>query len=171
MKLQEFLESDTVQIIMKYEDILTPAILKNLLPILKELDEFKGKTITIVDSTNYEDSKGEVQTTYAYKLGDESIFGEEIVLYSIFKSPPVYNNDLSKILEAAKAKGAILTPLLFNGHSLVKNVLLEFDPKTLEDSKVLERKKLHDLLDTVLDNQENYLASEERHFIIRGKLN
>lgn len=153
--------------------MLTSNDLAMFLPILKDVEEFKGKNVTVTHIPNWIDENG-VHTSHSMKFGELSVFKDDIQLYSISQTPEIYDNDMSKYIKESGEKGACITPLFFEAADMfpTKRVVLKFSPEELQDSTMREtntiREDLHKLLDKVLDNPEEYRVKGTRGIIIRG---
>jgi hypothetical protein len=71
--------------------------------------------------------------------------------------------------------GAAITPTLYDIKTFEpkKKILLEFSPEMVQDQQMANgeailRQELHDLLDKVLDNPQDYQIKGERGLLIRG---
>ena len=178
MTLEEFCNLefvlDTFRTSTPMSGILTSNDLAVFLPILKDVEEFKGKNVYIVHTPTWEDKAGAVQHSVSIKFSELSKFKDDIYLYSIAQTPEIYDNDLGKYIEASKKNGACITPLFFEAGEMSpsKRVVLKFSPEELQDSSMRGtntiREDLHKLLDKVLDNPEEYRIKGTKGLIIRG---
>ena len=83
----------------------------------------------------------------------------------------MYNPDT---LHSPVKDGAAITPTLYDTKTFEpkKKIVLEFKPERVQDGitnhEAVIRQELHDLLDKVLDNPEEYQIKGERGLLIRG---
>lgn len=154
--------------------ILTSRDLEVLLPILKMVDEFKGKNVSIIHQPTFEDKDGKPQHSFSMKFGEATVFKDDIQLYSITQTPEIYDNDISKYIQGSGVKGACITPAFFESGEMSpsKRVVLKFYPEELQDSSMRGtntiKEDLHKLLDKVLDNPEEYRIKGTKGIILRG---
>lgn len=139
---------------------------------LFEFPEFSGLTsLEIVDHPIVEIDKGPVVVP-TYKLSDVSNFKGKGYILSIALLPEMYD---PKTLNNPVKDGAAITPALYDPRTFEpkKKIILEFSPEMVQDiqmanGEAVVRQHLHDLLDKVLDNPEDYRVKGERAVLIRG---
>lgn len=183
MKLREFLEKAFQYGPIQYDKfsdyILRGDALRFCIPHLLECEEFKDVTnIKVVDTPGYWDdsiegiSQNKLVKTY-HLLKDECLSGD-IILYSIGFLPPVYN--INDLLTPVK-NGCSVSPALYSPEDFlpIKKIMLSYSPEMIADdihiSEYQYRKKIHDILDDILDHQEEYLMKErQKGIVIRGEI-
>ena len=147
--------------------------------MFSECEEFKDVTnIKVVDTPGYWDdsiegiSQNKLVKTY-HLLKDECLSGD-IILYSIGFLPPVYN--INDLLTPVK-NGCSVSPALYSPEDFlpIKKIMLSYSPEMIADdihiSEYQYRKKIHDILDDILDHQEEYLMKErQKGIVIRGEI-
>ena len=139
---------------------------------LLEFPEFSGLTsIEILDTPVFE-IDGEPKVIPTYKLGDVLKFEGKGYLLSLFFTPEIFNpENLNKPVK----DGACITPLVYDPITFEpkKKIVIEFSPERAQDMEFLDqdavlRQELHDLLDKILNNPEEYTVKGERHVMLRG---
>lgn len=162
MRLEELFNTEFGQKTFDHEGVLRGENLKLLLPVIKECNEFKDKEITILN-TPY--------GTLPYKVREEVRMSNSIEIYSIEKTPEIFDNDLMKVLKESVANEAVITPVVFAEGILepIRSIILSFSVEALSFS-LNERLRLHKLLDNVLNDIGKYKAKGKVGIIIRGKL-
>jgi hypothetical protein len=183
MKLREFLEKAFQYGPLTYgsftDYVLKGDVLKECIPQLLECDEFKDVTnIKVVDTPSYWDDsiegirQNKIIQTYNL-LKDECLCGD-IILYIVGFLPPVY--DIKDLLNPVK-NGCSISPTLYSPEDFlpIKKIMLSYSPEIIADdihiSEYQYRKKIHDILDDILDHQEEYLMKERNKGIfIRGNI-
>ena len=139
---------------------------------LLQLPEFSGLTsLEIIDKPIVEiDGRPVVVPTV--KLSDVSRFKGNGYILSFALLPEMYD---PKTLHKPVKDGAAITPALYDPITFEpkKKIVLEFSPEMAQDlqmanGEAILRQHLHDLLDKVLDNPEDYRVKGERPIIVRG---
>jgi hypothetical protein len=138
---------------------------------LLECDELKNLySLRFVDTPTFR-AGDETYTVETYKLMDVSKFKGAGVILSIALTPEMY--DPNVLIKPVK-DGAAISPTFYNPTNFepYKRILLEFSPERKQDGisnhEEIVRQELHDLLDKVLDNPEDYRVKGERSVLIRG---
>jgi hypothetical protein len=148
---------------------------KDLEPIkdkILQFPEFSGLTsLEIINSPSFV-LEGRTITAATYKLSDVSKFKGNGYILSFALTPEMY--DPKKLHEPVK-DGAAITPALYDPKTFEpkKKILIEFSPEMAQDlqmanGEAILRQHLHDLLDKVLDNPEDYRVKGERAVLVRG---
>lgn len=145
--------------------------LENIRELISEDETFKG-----CDEINFlsypvlqVDGKNMSVATYKWQEGLK--FAGRAYILSLALTPKMY--DPSQILKPIK-NGAGLSPTIYNPETFepVKKIILEFKPERTQDGitnhEAVIRQELHDLLDKVLDNPEDYMMEGKRGLLIRG---
>jgi hypothetical protein len=79
-----------------------------------------------------------------------------------------------KTMHTPVLDGACITPTMYDPTTFEpkKKIVLEFSPEALQDdvnsTEEVKRKQLHETLDKILDNPENYQIKGERGLLVRG---
>lgn len=185
-KMQDLLKQPEQILVGKYghDTIYGKEQLEKIRELISEDETFKGcdeinflsypvvevtKTPIIPDSLLQEEKKVMMVKTYKWEEGLK--FSGKAYILSLALTPKMY--DPSQILKPIK-NGAGLSPVLYNPENFepVKKIILEFSPDRPQDGitnhEEVIRQELHDLLDKVLDNPENYLMEGKRGLLIRG---
>jgi hypothetical protein len=138
---------------------------------LLECDEFKNlHSLRFVDTPTFR-AGDEVYVVETYKLMDVSKFKGAGVILSIALTPEIYDPN---ILFKPVKDGAAITPSFYDPTNFepYKRIILEFSPERIQDGisnhEEIIRQELHDLLDKVLDNPEDYRVKGERSVLVRG---
>jgi hypothetical protein len=114
-------------------------------------------------------------TTYqaqTIKLGDDTKFVGKVTLYNMFFTPEMF--DPNKIHTTVK-DGALITPTLYDPMTFLptKKIVLTWNPEIKQDilnidTEQEQRQILHNLLDNVLENPEEYELKGDRSVLVRG---
>lgn len=134
---------------------------------LQECDEFKDCELHITNELSVKNDKGEEKFCKTRIMHRGIEFKGIVYLHSITLTPQVWN------LNKLQNYKAIITPLAYNENlEPTKIISLSFNPEQIQDALVLKteedvRKELHDLLDKVLDNPENYKLPSERGILLQ----
>jgi hypothetical protein len=146
-------------------------VLEPLKDKLLECDEFKNlHSLRFVDTPTFR-SGDEIYIVETYKLMDVSKFKGAGVILSIALTPEIYDPN---ILFKPVKDGAAITPAFYNPTNFepYKRIILEFSPERMQDGisnhEEIIRQELHDLLDKVFDNPEDYRIKGERSVLVRG---
>ena len=138
---------------------------------LLECDEFKNlHSLRFVDTPTFI-AGGQPYVVETYKLTDVIKFNGVGVLLSIALTPEMY--DPNVLIKPVK-DGAAISPTFYNPTNFepYKRIVLEFSPERMQDGitnhEEIVRQELHDLLDKVLDNPEDYRVKGERAVLVRG---
>ena len=138
---------------------------------LNECDEFKNVTKLVILDTPFTTNKdGDVIEAHSIKLNDNLKFSGKLYLYAIIRTPEMYN--INTMYTPVK-DGCCITPTIYNPETFVpvKHIMLAFSPEQLQDSGMTKdnstRKQLHNMLDTILDNQNEYQVRGEHGIILR----
>ena len=148
--------------------------------MLYETDEFRNVTqLNIVRTPAFTEIQNNTDLTalsYIAKQGME--FTGIAYLYSISLTPETYNP--SELYKEVK-NGAAITPTLYDHIRFTpyKYITLKIDPEcdmnsTLinnVDYEITARERLHNLLNDILDNPEEYRQKGKRRIVIRGVFN
>ena len=148
---------------------------KDLEPIkdkILQFPEFSGlSSLEIIDYPTFE-TGGRMISVPTYRLSDVSSFKGNGYILSLALTPEMYD---PKTLHNPIKDGAAITPALYNPLTFEpkKKIVLEFSPEMAQDlqmanGEAILRQHLHDLLDKVLDNPEDYLIKGERAVLVRG---
>lgn len=196
MKLKDLIElefskkeeqSNNIPIINPYFDVLYKNELELIIDKLKEVDEFKGVEIILVDNHTlyYTDDLTKKHLLIEIKgdLKINTLFCESLLIdenteqlsklskgkcyiYSITLTPEVF--DPNKKLNPIK-DGACISPDFYNPINFLKKkqVMLEFN---VEENIELTIKNAKKLLEKVIRNENDYKAKGERKVIVRGVL-
>ena len=116
---------------------------------------------------------GEVIHPKMYKVNteDKHTFKGKCYLLSLALTPEMYD---SKKLHEPVLEGACITPTTYDPQTFQpkKKIVLEFSPELAQDQQVngesILRKQLHEKLDRIFDNPENYQVKGEKGMFVRG---
>jgi hypothetical protein len=130
---------------------------------------------------------GEVINPKIHKVSseDKHTFKGKCYLLSIALTPEMYD---PKKLHEPVLEGASITPVLYNPQTFEpkKKIVLEFSPEFAQDQYIyglgspsmiedaekngetIIRKQLHEKLDRIFDNPENYQVKGEKGMLVRG---
>jgi hypothetical protein len=145
--------------------------LENIKEEILKCEEFSECTeLTILDYPTYEND-GESYKVQTYKVIEGQKFGGKGFLLSISLSPEIFNPET---IHKPVKDGACITPILYNPLTFepTKKIVLQFSPERIQDGisnhEAIIRQELHDLLDKVLDNPQDYQIKGERYVSVRG---
>jgi len=116
-----------------------------------------------------ENGKTVHNVTYKHKEGQK--YKGKCYLLSLALTPEMF--DPNKI-HTPVLDGACITPTLYDSMTFEpkKKIVLEFSPESLQDdinsTEEVKRKQLHETLDKILDNPENYQVKGEKGLLVRG---
>lgn len=142
--------------------------------IIKECDEFaKCDSLDILTMPlvkgKYPDK---IYTTETINLSDLIEFKGKCYLLSLSLTPEMY--DPHRLIKPVK-NGAAIGPLMYDPLTFEprKHILLTWIPEMVQDilnidTEQEQRHILHNLLDDVLDNPEEYKTKGTRHVLVRG---
>lgn len=138
---------------------------------LLQLEEFSElDELTILDHPTYE-IDGNVYTTNTYKLVEGQKFGGKGFLLSVSLTPETYDPDT---IHTPVKDGACISQTVYDPETFepFKKIVLQFSPERIQDGisnhENLIRQELHELLDKILDNPQDYQVKGERHVLVRG---
>ena len=150
----------------------------------EELEQFKDRILQTEEFADCEEliimkhpvnqnELGEVINPKMYKVSseDKHTFKGKCYLLSLALTPEMYD---PKKLHEPVLEGASITPVLYNPQTFEpkKKIVLEFSPEALQDdvnsTEEVKRKQLHETLDKILDNPENYQVKGEKGVMVRG---
>jgi hypothetical protein len=134
---------------------------------------------------SYKNQDDKILQPMTYKVEKDTNFKGKCYLLSLGLTPEMY--DPAKINEPVK-DGCSITPTMYNPETFLPNkkIILNFSPERLQDSILKPTKKwyqfwkkesnpetevkkeLHDLLDKVLNNPEEYRIKGEKGVMVRG---
>ena len=174
--IKEILESKEFQIKKNKSGIFNETIygeeLEPYLERIKQCEEFSECEELIIIKlpvTKLENGKNAIPLTY--KLGEGLKFKGKCRLLSLALTPEMF--DFNTIHEPV-LDGACITPVIYNPETFEpkKKIILEFSPEELQDdvysTEEVKRKQLHETLDKILDNPENYQVRGEKGVMVRG---
>jgi hypothetical protein len=145
--------------------------LENIKEEILKCEEFSECTeLTILDNPVYEND-GESYMVQTYKVIEGQKFGGKGFLLSISLSPEIFNPET---IHKPVKDGACITPTLYDPLTFepTKKIVLQFSPERVQDgisnNGEVIRQELHDLLDKVLDNPQDYQIKGERSVLVRG---
>lgn len=115
---------------------------------------------------------GTVCTVQTIKYSDSMRFLGDVFIYNISFTPEMY--DPNRILTPVK-DGAAVGPTIYDPMDFTpkRHILLTWNPEMAQDllganTEHEQRQLIHNLLDNVLDNPEEYKVKGERGILIRG---
>ena len=181
MKLKELLEDVFKDGEINPYDTLSSIGIKNYtlygekeLSVIKEklldCEEFSEVTELELVSTPVISVDGNSLMVQSFKISDGVKLMGKGYLLSVMLSPQMY--DPNKVNEPVK-DGACITPTFYNAETFepTKKIVLTYSPERPANemgSEELIRQELHDLLDKVFDNPEEYVVKGERGVLVRG---
>jgi len=141
--------------------------------IIKECDEFaKCDSLDILTMPLVKKVGGGVYTANTIKLSDLMEFKGRCYLLSLGLTPEMY--DPSRLIKPVK-NGAAIGPTIYDPTDFTprKHILLTWSPEVVQDilnidTEQEQRQILHNLLDDVLDNPEEYKTKGFRGILVRG---
>ena len=141
--------------------------------IIMNTDEFKEcDSLEILEHPLVKDKNGEILTTSTVKLSDVMKFKGKCYLLSLALTPVMYDpNQLIKPVKNGAAMGPVIyDPMTFEPR---KHILLTWSPEIVQDilnidTEQEQRQIIHNLLDDVLDNPEEYQTKGFRGLLVRG---
>lgn len=142
--------------------------------IIKECDEFnKCDSLDILTMPSVQGKNNEtIYTPNSIKLSDLTEFKGRCYLLSLAITPEMY--DPNQLIKPVK-NGAAIGPTIYDPSTFepIKHILLTWSPEVVQDilnidTEQEQRQILHNLLDDVLDNPEEYKTKGMRHVLVRG---
>jgi hypothetical protein len=141
--------------------------------IIKECDEFaKCDSLEILKMPLVKKVGGGVYTANTIKLSDLMEFKGRCYLLSLGLTPEMY--DPSRLIKPVK-NGAAIGPTIYDPTDFTprKHILLTWSPEMVQDilnidTEQEQRQILHNLLDDVLDNPDEYKTKGLRYVLVRG---
>lgn len=139
---------------------------------LMSCDEFKDvEELTFLKAPMVSNTDGKPFVVGTLKISDGMKFQGKAYVYSISLSAETF--DPTKAFSPVK-DGIGLSPALYNPLSFApeKRIILTFNTAEAQDSMFQDdgqyKRNIHNMLDKVLDNPEEYQIHGERHILIRG---
>jgi hypothetical protein len=149
----------------------------------EEFSECEELIIMKYPVTKLEDGKTVHNVTYKHKEGQK--FKGKCYLLSLSLTPQMFD---PKMMHTPVLDGACITPTMYDPTTFEPKmkIVLEFSPEALQDQYIyglgspsmiedaekngekIIRKQLHETLDKILDNPENYQVKGERGLLVRG---
>jgi len=182
----DFLEKSKFKSLTSLNQVIYAEELYPYLEEIKNCEEFINcDELHILKTPVTLDGNGNSIISKNYKLVDEQSFKGKCYLLSLSLIPEMY--DPKKIMEPVM-DDAVLTPAIYNPLNFEpkKKIIIEFNPEMLQDQSLylignpsmIEdaekevknnlRKKLHETLDKILDNPENYHPKVDKSVMVRG---
>jgi hypothetical protein len=149
-------------------DILDHGLIEGIRKELLNCREFKNcKSFEILNKPTFIDSNGKGWICETIKLGEFNDFRGQVLLYSIFQGPEIFVQE--KFYEPVK-DGCSITPMIYDPTTFEpsQRIMLGFNPEDLQDRVLNFRKELHETLDKILDNPNEYQLRGERPIMVRG---
>ena len=153
---------------------------------IKQCEEFSecDEIVIMKYPVTLDENNNTIQTKN-YKVVPNQKFKGKCYLLSLALTPEMY--DPKKIHEPV-LDGACITPTIYNPETFEpkKKIVLEFSPEISQDKTIYDygspsmindiedtreqqlRKQLHETLDKILDNPENYQIKGEKGVMVRG---
>jgi hypothetical protein len=178
MKLKEFVE--IVQVTHPDDNLLTDNQMygKNLekyKEIILKTDEFKEcESLDILEYPVSKSKDGKVLTPYTIKLSDIMKFKGRCYLLSLTLTPEMYDPTLmlTPVKDGAAIGPAVYDPITFEPK---RQILLTYNPSVhfnfdnkFEPTEEFKRNEIHQLLDKVLDNFDEYKIKGTKEVLVRG---
>jgi hypothetical protein len=141
--------------------------------IIKECDEFtKCDSLEILSMPLVKGKKDKIYTAETIKLSDLMEFKGKCYLLSLALTPEMY--DPNQLLKPVK-NGAAMGPTIYDPSTFEprKHILLTWSPEMAQDlsgtnDELTLRNDIHNLLDDVLDNPDEYKTKGTRYVLVRG---
>jgi len=176
MKLKEFIE--IVELGKTENDSFNELYgkqLKKYKDIILKTDEFKDcESLDILEHPVSKSKDGNVLTPYTIKLSDIMKFKGRCYLLSLTLTPEMYDPTL--MLEPVK-DGAAIGPTVYDPITFEpkRQILLTYNPSVhfniknpFEPTEEMKRGEIHQLLDKVLDNFDEYKIKGVKGVLVRG---
>lgn len=145
--------------------------LENLKEEILKCEEFSEcEELTILDQPTYEND-GEVYQVQTYKVIEGQKFIGKGFLLSVSLTPEMFNPET---IHNPVKDGCCVTPVIYDSKTFepTRKIVLQFSPERVQDGisnhEEIVRQELHDLLDKVLDNPQDYQIKGERYVLVRG---
>jgi hypothetical protein len=181
MKLQELIEEITSSSEYLYGEELNPY--KERILQTEEFSECDELIIMKYPVTILENGKTVQNVTYKHKEGQK--FKGKCYLLSLSLTPQMFD---PKKMHTPVLDGACITPTMYDPTTFEpkKKIVLEFSPEFAQDQYIyglgspsmiedaekngerILRKQLHEKLDRIFDNPENYQVKGEKGMFVRG---
>lgn len=134
-------------------------------------EHYLVKEVEWIDYVGGASKKGEAVVTTTHKLVDsdyETYEGKTAYVYQILFSPKMYD---PKTLHDAVKDGCTFGPLVYNPETFIpkRKIIIEFSPEYTQEILTEENMKqsLHDKLEKVLTNPEDYMPQGFRACMLR----
>lgn len=163
MKIKDLMNDIFTQDMLNGNGDLTlyPKDLEKIKDQIIKLDEFKDVSELVVLEIPYvEDMEGNPVESISVNLDDSVKFSDKLYIYSISLSPEIF--DTSKLNQLVK-DGASLSPLIYDPitYTPTRRITMEFSVEK-ESFKIL-----HDTLDDIFKNPNDYKIKGDRSVIVR----
>jgi len=178
MKLKEFLEIALIgeknESNLRFEEnVIYGGNLNKYKHLIKECDEFaKCDSLDILTMPLVKGNDDKIYTSNTVKLSDLMEFKGKCYLLSLTLTPEMY--DPSQLIKPVK-NGAAMGPTMYDPLTFEprKRILLTWSPEMVQDilnidTEQEQRQIIHNLLDDVLDNPEEYKTKGFRGILVRG---
>ena len=178
MKLKEFLEIALIgekneSNLGFEENVIYGGNLNKYKHLIKECDEFaKCDSLDILTMPLVKGNDDKIYTSNTVKLSDLMEFKGKCYLLSLTLTPEMY--DPSQLIKPVK-NGAAMGPTMYDPLTFEprKRILLTWSPEMVQDilnidTEQEQRQIIHNLLDDVLDNPEEYKTKGFRGILVRG---
>jgi hypothetical protein len=138
---------------------------------LLQCEEFSECTELYFLDTPVVQTNNEPMMTQSFNVVEGQKFKGKCYLLSLMLTPELYNPN--SILNSVK-NGACISRTIYNPDTFepFKKLVLEFSPERKQDGitnhEAVIRQELHDLLDKVLDNPEDYQVKGIKRVMVRG---
>ena len=176
MKLKEFVE--IVELSKTENDSFNELYgkqLKKYKDIILKTDEFKDcESLDILEYPVSKSKDGKVLTPYTINLSDVMEFKGRCYLLSLTLTPEMYGPSL--MLKPVK-DGAAIGPTMYDPitYEPKRQILLTYNPSVhfnfdnkFESTENFKRNEIHQLLDKVLDNFDEYKIKGVKEVLVRG---
>ena len=178
MKLKEFLEIALIgekneSNLGFEENVIYGGNLNKYKHLIKECDEFaKCDSLDILTMPIVKGVDDKIYSSNTVKLSDLMEFKGRCYLLSLALTPEMY--DPSQLIKPVK-NGAAMGPTMYDPLTFEprKRILLTWSPEMVQDilnidTEQEQRQIIHNLLDDVLDNPEEYKTKGFRGILVRG---
>ncbi|MFW6377688.1 MAG: hypothetical protein ACOCZ5_03480 [bacterium] len=167
MKLQEVFEPILRNVTSSTDMLLHNNISGKSLELFKDIllkcDEFKNvDELVILEAPHVSNTNKEIVKSITYKIANNTKFEGKVYLYGISLTPELY--DYEHLLQPIK-NDCNISHRQYNPNDFThvyRNIMIRFNPEDYN------RNELHEKLDDILNNPEDYKIKGIQNIIVRG---